>query len=144
MTTLSGTLALSRAVLTEVTEDPNVEPRVVIGGTAGSVMASSGGGQTKMEDMAQSGSFRQYGNGNTRLILGSGTSRTQSLALVAITEADVDVLKALLGHTVCYRTKDGVKMFGAFLDMQISRLPNSGGLVNVGLTIQSVTYDEEV
>jgi hypothetical protein len=143
MTTLSGTLGLKRAVLTEVTEDPNVEPRIVVSGTSATVQASSGG-QTKMEDFSQSGSFRQYGNGNTRLILGSGTSRTQSLALIAISEDDVEVLKALLGHTVCYRTKDGVKMFGAFLDMAISRIPNSGGLVNVGLTIQEVTYDEEV
>lgn len=144
MTTLSGTLSMYRAVLSEVTEDPNVEPRTVVSGTASSVQNSGGGGQTKMEDFQQSGSFRQYGNGNTRLILGSGTSRTQTLALIAITETDVETLKALLGHTVCYRTADGVKMFGAFLDMQVSRTPNSGGLRNVGLVIQEVTYDEEV
>lgn len=143
MTTLSGALALTRAVLTEVTEDPNVAPRSVVAGTGATVQANAGG-QTKIEDFNQSGSFRQYGNGNTRLILGSGTSRTQTLALIAVSEADVAVLEDLLGHTVCYRTKDGVKMFGAFLDMQVSRLPNSGGLINVGLVIQAVTYDEEV
>lgn len=143
MTTLSGALALSRAVLSEVVEDPNTQPRIVVSGTGATVQASSGG-QTKMEDYSQTGSFRQYGNGNTRLILGSGTARTQNLALIAISEAEVETLRGLIGHTVCYRTKDGVKMFGAFLDMQISRIPNSGGIVNVGLTIQEVTYDEEV
>lgn len=143
MTTLSGTLNLQRAVLAEVTEDPNVEPRVVVSGTGATVQAMSGG-QTKMEGFTQTGSFRQYGNGNTRLILGSGTTRIQTLALIAITEADVAVLQALLGHTVCYRTKDGVRMFGAFLDMQVSRIPNSGGVINVGISIQEVTYDEEV
>lgn len=143
MATLQGTLALYRAVLSEVTEDPNVAPRTVVAGTSASVQAS-GGGQTKMDDINQSGQFRSYGNGNTRLILGSNTTRTQTLALMAITEADIATLQALLGHTVCYRNPNGVKMFGAFLDMQVSRLPGSGGLANVGLVIQSVTHDEAV
>lgn len=144
MATLQGTLALSRAVLVEVTEDPNVTPRTVVAGTSASVQSGSGGGQTKMDDISQSGAFRSYGNGNTRLILGSNTTRIQTLALMAITEADITTLQALLGHTVCYRNPNGVKMFGAFLDMQVSRLPGSNGLANVGLVIQSVTYDEAV
>lgn len=143
MTTLSGSITLNRVAVFEVTEDPNVIPRFVIAGSSASVN-SSGGGQTKMDDISQSGAFRSYGNGNTRLILGSNTTRTQTLALVAITEADVATLEALLGHTICYRNPNGVKMFGAFLDMQVSRLPGSGGLCNVGLVIQSVTYDEAV
>lgn len=143
MTTLSGSLSLDRVVVSEVLEDPNGTPRSVVAGSAGSIQ-SSGGGQTKIDASAQSGAFRSYGNGNTRLILGSATTQTQTLALVAITETDVATLKALIGHTICYRNPNGVKMFGAFLDMQVSRLPGSGGLVNVGLVIQSVTYDEAV
>lgn len=143
MATLEGTLALYRAVLTEVTEDPNVAPRSVVAGTSASVQ-STGGGQTKMDTTTQAGAFRSYGNGNTRLVLGSNKTRTQTLALMAITEADITTLTELLGHTVCYRNPNGVKMFGAFLDMQVARLPGSGGLANVGLVIQSVTYDEAV
>lgn len=143
MTTLSGTLTLKRVVVSEVTEDPNVAPRTVVAGSSASIQ-SSGGGQTKVDGITQVGQFRNYGNGNTRLILGSATSRNQTLALMAITEDDVVTLQALLGHTICYRNPDGVKMFGAFIDMQIARLPGSNGLRNVGLSINDVTYDEAV
>jgi len=142
MTTLSSTLTLNRAVLTEVVEDSNVTPRSVVAGTSSSVQGSSG--SPKTDEQSRSGSFRSYGNGNTRLILGSGTTRTNAFALIAITEEDVETLQALLGHTVCYRNPDGVKVFGAFLNMQVVRLPGSGGLRNVAVTIQSVTYDEAV
>lgn len=142
MTTLTGTTALRRVVVSEVTEDPNTQPRFVVAGTSGSVQA--GGGQPKTDELVQTGEFRQYGNGNIRLILGSAQGRTETLALMAISEADVTTLTELLGHTVVYRTPDGVRIFGAFLDMQVVRLPNSGGLRNVGLVIQSLSYDEEV
>lgn len=143
MATLQGTLTLDRTVLIEVVEDPNTTPRSVVSGTSASIQAMAGG-QTKIDQTDQSGTFRNYGNGNTRLILGSNQTQSQTLALMAITEADIATLKALIGHTVCYRNPNGVKMFGAFLNMQVSRMPGSGGLSNVGLVIQSVTYDEEV
>jgi hypothetical protein len=141
MSTLSGTLVLDRVVVSEVVEDPNITPRVVVAGSAGSVGGSTSG---KTDDLSQEGSFRTYGGGNTRLILGSTQTRTQTLALRAITDADLDVLKALLGHTICYRDTYGRRIFGAFLDLNIVNIPLSGGKIDVGLVIQTLTYDEGV
>lgn len=141
MSTLTGTLVLDRCVLTEVVEDPNVTPRSVVAGTAGSVGGSTGG---KTDALSQEGAFRTYGNGNTRLVLGSAQTRTQTFALRAISADDLDVVKALLGHTVCYRDTYGRRIFGAFLDLSIVNIPLSGGKIDVGLVIQTLTYDEAV
>lgn len=149
MATLAGTLTLTRAVVSEVVSNPNTVPRFVVSGTSASVQ-SSGGGSAKVESLQQSGEFRQYGNGNTRLILGSAYGRTYPFALIALSPAQVATLTALLGHTVCYRDPYGRKMFGAFLDMQISNVPHSGKpedgslLTNVGITLQQVSYTEGV
>lgn len=140
MTTLQGSIHLNRAVLTEVTEDPNVLPLSVVAGTAG----SASGGSGKVDQTSQSGSVRQYGSGRSRVILGSAVTRTQTFALMAITQSDVDTLRSLLGHKVCYRDHYGRKVFGAFLDMADSNIPFSGGLHNVGIVIQSATHDEAV
>lgn len=140
MTALSGTLYLDRAILSEVVEDPNVVPRVIVAGTASGI----GGGLGKPDDIAQTGSFRSYGNGNTRMILGAGQSRTQTLALRALTPAQVQTVKDLVGHTVCYRDTYGRRVFGGFLTPQIVNIAFSGGLADIGLVIQSVTYVEAV
>lgn len=149
MATLAGTLTLNRTILTEVTGNPNVLPRFVVAGSAGSISGATGG-QTKMDEQAQSGSFRQYGNGNTRLILGAAIQRVQTFALMALNPTQVATLRALLGHTVCYRDPNGTKVFGAFLDLNVSNVPHSGKpedgslLTNVGIQIQSVTFNEAV
>lgn len=144
MTALTATLYLDRSVLTEVVSDSNDPKRAVVSGTAAGV----GGGVGKTDQITQAGSFRQYGNGNTRLILGSGQERTQTFALRAIPASDVETIKALLGHTVCYRDTYGRKVFGAFLGIQITALAFSGLyedgslLHDVAMVVQSVTYDE--
>ena len=146
MARLQGTLHLTRSVLTEVVHDPATERQNVVSGTAGGV----GGGGNKVDQITQSGGFRQYGNGNIRLILGSAQGRTQTLALRALTPSQVEVVKSLVGHTVCYRDTYGRKVYGAFLDIQINTIPFSGKvetdtlLHDIGLVIQSVTYDEAV
>lgn len=146
MTALSGTLYLKRAVLTEVVEDPGATPRSVVAGTAGGV----GGGAGKSDETKQEGSFRTYGNGNTRLILGTAQTRTQTFALRALTPDQVQTVRDLVGHTVVYRDTYGRRIFGAFLGIAVSDIPHSGKpedntlLTDVGLVIQSVTYDEAV
>lgn len=149
MATLAGTLTLTRAVLVEVTGGPNVVPQIVVAGTAGSISGASGG-QTKIDAISQAGQFREYGNGNTRLVLGAATRRVQTLALMALSPAQVAILRALVGHIVCYRDPYGFKTFGSFLDMQVSNVPHSGKpedgslLTNVGIQIQTVSYVEAV
>jgi len=140
MATLSGTLNLKRSVLSEVVEDPNTTPIVVVSGTASSATGSS---SAKVTDTSVGGAFRQYGNGNTRLILGSTTSKAQNFALIALTASQVAQVESLLGHTVCYRDTYGQKWFGAFIDMQKSAIPFTG-LFNIGIALNSVTHSESV
>lgn len=144
MTALTGTLTLDRAVLVEVTEDPNVTPRYVVAGSAGSVSQGGSAMMGKTDSLSQDGTFRNYANGNTRLILGTATTRVQQLALRALSPSQVQTVEALVGHTVVYRDTYGRRVFGAFLAPQFMTIPMSGGLCDVTLTIQSVTYDEAV
>jgi hypothetical protein len=149
MATLTGTLTLTRTILSEVVSNPNTVPRSVVAGTAGSI-SGAGQGSTKMDETSMSGSFRQYGNGNTRLIAGSTTSRVQTLAFMALTPAQVATLRALIGHTVCIRDPYGKKMFGSYLDITESVVPHSGKpeddsmLTNVGFTFVQTTFSEAV
>lgn len=144
MATLQGTLSLDRTSVVEVTEDPNVAPRYVVAGSAGSVSQGGSAMMGKSDVITQDGAFRTYSNGVTRLILGSGQSRVQTLALRMLTADQVATLQDLVGHTICYRDTYGRRIFGAFLALSILSLPLSGGMTDVGLEVQSVTYDEEV
>lgn len=149
MADLSGSVSIARAVLFEVTEDPNTAPRHVVAGTA-SAVGSSGGGQGKVDETKLNGDFRSYGNGNTRLILGTGNTRTQTLALRALTPAQLQTVRDLAGHTVCYRDIYGRRVFGAYTDIQVSEIPLSGHaadgtlLTDVGLVITSISFSETV
>lgn len=146
MAALTGTILLTRSTLTEVSSDPAASLDHIVAGTAGSM----GGGLGKSDQRTQAGSFRVYGNGNVRLILGAGQQRVQSLALRCITPSVLAQVEGLLGHTVLYRDTYGRRIFGAFLDMTAQALPFSGKfeddtlLHDIGLTIQSITYDEAV
>lgn len=145
MTTLSGTLNLKRAALLfEVTEDPNVTPRYVVAGTMGAVSSGGSAQVGKADAFTQDGAFRNYGNGNTRLILGSSNTRTQTFAFRALTDAQVATLNELVGHTVIYCDTYGRRVIGGFLGTTAMSIPLSGGLTDLGLVIQSVTYDEAV
>ena len=144
MTTLGGTILLKRALVMEVTEDPNVTPRFVVAGSVGSVSAGGSAMMGKVDTLTQDGAFRSYGNGNTRLILGASKSRTNTFALRAVSDADVKVLDALLGHLVIYCDTYGRRVIGAFLSMDKMNIPLTQGMTDVSLTLQAVTYDEAV
>lgn len=147
MATLSGTTYLTRALVMEVVGNPNTTPRFVVAGTSSAAGGSSTG---KVDEQSVAGSFRTYGNGNTRLILGSATSRSQSFALRAVTPSQVAVLEALIGHTVLYLDTYGRRIFGAYLDVQKVPIPLSGKpedntlLFDVAFTLTQVTYSEAV
>lgn len=146
MAALEGRLLLSRCTVTEVVSDPDTPKVHLVAGTAGGV----GGGGAKVDQIQQSGGFRQYGNGNIRLILGSAQGRNQTLALRALTPSQVEAITGLLGRTIVYRDPYGRRIFGAFLELSVNTIPFSGTpedgtlLADIGLTIQSVTFNEVV
>lgn len=148
MATLSGTTYLTRALVMEVVSNPNTTPRYVVGGTSSAIGGSSGVGRT--DEQAISGSFRTYGNGNTRLILGSATSRAMPVVLRALSPAQVTVLEALLGHTVLFLDTYGRRIYGAYTDLTKVAIPLSGKpedntlLYDVGFTLTQTTYVEGV
>lgn len=146
MATLQGTLVLQQAVISEVVSNPNTVPRTVIAGTSGSV----GGGGFRADSTTLDGGFRSYGNGNTRLVLGSGGSQQQTLALRAVNPAELATLRALMGHLVCFRDTYGRRLFGSYISISVTDIPHSGRpddgtlLSDVGLTFQTVSYNEAV
>ena len=146
MPILGGTLRLQRAVLSLAGQDLTQTGATVTAGTSGGI--GGGGGRSDLGSVT--GDFRQYANGNTRLILGTATTRTQVLALRALTPSQVSAVLGMQGAIVCFRDTYGRKVFGAFLSTTTSDIPLSGRksagtlLSDIGLSIQSVTWDEEV
>lgn len=128
MTTLEGTLTLNRAHLALVGQ-PDTD---ITFGTSGRSDANT-----------YTGSFRAYANGSTRLILGTANTRVESLTMV-ITLAQKEQLDAMLGKTCVFRDTYGRKLFVSFLATTDVDIPLSGGLKNVTVALQVVTYSEAV
>lgn len=146
MATLGGTLKLQQAVVSLVQSDLTNPANIVVSGTAG----ATGGGSSRIDSTVKEGQFRQYANGVVRLILGSNTARTQTLAMRACSPTEVATLRALAGLIVCFRDTYGRKVFGAYLQTDVTDIPLSGDfaagtlLTDVSLQIQSVTFSEAV
>lgn len=147
MATLTGTLNINRAAVSVVgVADLSQPTNYVVGGTSGAV----GGGSNRVDNTQQEGSFRVYANGVVRLILGTAVQRTQTLALRALSPTEVAAINDMIGQIVCFRDTYGRKVFGAFLGTAVTEIPLSGSvldgtlLTDVGLVIQSTTYDESV
>jgi hypothetical protein len=146
MAVLGGTLKLQRAVVSLAGQDLTQPGAYVTAGTAGGV----GGGGSRSDSGSVSGDFRRYANGTTRLILGTAATRTQTLALRALNPSQVDAVLRMQGQIVCFRDTYGRKVFGAFLATQSTDIVLSGRksagtlLTDIALSIESVTWDEEV
>lgn len=142
MTALTGSLHLTAAHLSQVNH-PETD---VTSGTSGSV----GGGGSRNDDRQVSGTFRNYANGVTRLVLGTATSRSNSFVLRALTPAQVAQVHSLMGRTCVFRDTYGRRVFGSFVETQETNIPLSGApgdgtlLTDVALTFVSVSYDEAV
>jgi hypothetical protein len=127
---------LDRAFVSLATDPANV----VICGTAG----STGGGGQKTDVISQEGDFRNYANFNTRLILGTSKNRVHTLALRALTQAQVALIEAWVGKTILYRDNYGRRIFGAYTAISRTDIPRSGRLADVGIVIQEVSYTEGI
>lgn len=146
MAVLGGTLKLQRAVLSLAGQDLTQPDTYIIVGTSGGM----GGGGSRADDGSVAGDFRQYANGSTRMILGTVLTRTQSLALRALSPSQVDTVLLMRGQVLCFRDTYGRKVFGGYLSTTVTDIPFSGRkstgemMSDVGLVIQSVTWDEEI
>lgn len=120
-------------------------PISVVAGSSGSI----GGGGSKTDSREVEGEFRTYANGVTRLLTGTGTSRTHTLALRALTPTQLATLHSLAGKTCLFRDTYGRRFYGAFLVSDETTIPLSGltaatMATDVGLAITEVTYTEGV
>jgi hypothetical protein len=139
---LTATVRMTRAHLAPVS---NMSTGGIICGTSGSI----GGGGSRSDTFEQSGDFRTYANGVTRLVTGTATSRSQSLVLRALPQTDVVKVQAMVGKTCLFRDTYGRKVYGSFLVTSITDTPLTGDadgtlITDIAITFQSVTYTEEV
>lgn len=140
MVALAGTLKLTRSVVSIAGSNlADTTTQIVVAGSSGGV----GGGGSRSDETILGGEFRTYANGVTRLILGSAKTRTQTLALRALSPSQVAAVLGMQGLVVCFRDTYGRKVFGAFLATSVTNVPLSD-LTDIGFTIQSVTWDEAV
>ena len=138
---LTTTCHLTRVIISLAGNSPTS----VVSGSAGSI----GGGGGKSDSRETEGEFRQYANGVTRLLTGTGTSRVHTLALRALTAAQLDVLHSLVGKTCLFRDTYGRRFYGSFLVTDEVAIPLSGSLSStmqwdVALAITEVNYTEGV
>lgn len=95
----------------------------VAAGSAGGI----GGGGSRSDTFTQEGEFRNYANGNTRLIEGVAASRVlDPLVLRACTPDQVAKLKSWTGKTVQFRDSYGRFLLGAYLQPIVTDIPLSG------------------
>jgi len=146
MVALQGALSLDRACISLVGADLSDSSNIVQSGTAGSV----GGGGSRVDEDDLTGDFRQYANGVTRLIIGTTRSRTQTLALRALTPSQVAAFKNMAGKICLFRDTYGRKIFGSFLTTSVTDIPLSGRpgddtlMTDVGFVFTEVSFDESV
>lgn len=132
--TIDLSVTLSLPVL-ELAASPTTS---VVCGTAG-----------RGDNFAQDGEFRNYANGTTRLIVGTGTTRALPITLRALTPAQVDTVMSMVGKVVLFRDTYGRRVYGAFLttatvDIPLSGLANTTLMTDITISLQEVDYDEAV
>ena len=132
---LQGSMTLTRVFLS-LASDPTT---VVVCGTSGSM----GGGGSRQEVTTLTGDFRQFANGNTRLITGTGKSVTNAMVLRALSTTQVNTVKSMAGKTCLFRDTYGRRTFCSFLVTNYTDIPLSG-LCDVGITLREITYTEAV
>lgn len=139
--TLQASIHLSRVCLGLAGNSPTV----IVSGSAGSV---GGGGQRNHEREIE-GEFRQYAQGTTRLLTGTGKTRTEQLTLRALTPTQMTNLRSMAGQTCLFRDTYGRRFYGAFLITDETSIPLSGAtsasvITDVSLSITAVTYTEGI
>lgn len=139
--TISGTVLLDR-VFVNLATDPT---QYFSCGSAGGI----GGGGQRADTLVQQGEFRSYANNNTRLILGSTSTRTLTIAFRALTPAQVTMAESFVGKTVLIRDTYGRKMYGAYTVITQADIPLSGDanttlLTDLQVNFTQVTYNEAV
>lgn len=128
------TLDMPRAVL-QLASDPTV---AVVCGTGG-----------RGDNFEKEGSFRQYANGSTRLIVGTATTRTLPITLRALSPAQVLLVQSMIGKTCLFRDTYGRRVWGSFLststtDIPLSGVANTDLMTDISITFQPVSYTEGV
>lgn len=94
-------------------------------------------------DLTQSGEFREYANGDTRMILRAKRSNVFDVTLPQLERTDVDWLKTNAGKVVCVRDDRSNKVWAGYL--KVSVRPNQGEATDdVSLTLTEVKYSEVV
>ncbi len=136
--TLTARLNIDRAIINLASD----LSQYVAAGSAGAI----GGGSSRADTFTQEGEFRDYANGNTRLIQGTATSRVlDPLVLRACTPDQVAKLKAWTGKTVQFRDSYGRLLYGAYLQPIVTDIPLSGVagstlLSDVQIVLTEITY----
>lgn len=122
-------------VILELISDPTVS---VICGSAG-----------RGDSFVKEGTFRNYANGRTRLILGTGTNRILPVTLRALSPTQVTTLKSMIGKTCLFRDTYGRRVWCSFLATDITDIPLSGKanddlMTDISISLTEIDYDEEV
>jgi hypothetical protein len=95
--------------------DPTVPTVFVQSGTGGNV----GGGGQRLTTKTRSGSVRTYGSGRVRNVAGANTVATYDLALIHLTQTELNQLEAWmnLGTLLLFRDTYGQRDYGTIFSV---------------------------
>lgn len=85
---------------------------------------------------------RRLAGGRHRLIRRAGVARTFTLTLPACDRAQVDWLEAHVGELVCCRDDRGRKVFGTYLQVDVTEFRTDPDLASCAVTLREVYHDE--
>lgn len=94
-------------------------------------------------ELTQSGEFREYANGNTRMILRDKRGNVFDVTLPQLERTDVDWLKTNTGKVVCVRDDRGNKTWAGYLTTSV-KINQGETTSDVSLKLTEVTYSEVV
>lgn len=94
------------------------------------------------DDDAVAGDIRAAADGTLRLVTTGERRRTIPVGLVDVSDQELAWLRALAGQLVLYRDSWGRKLWGAYLSVGVTRLPDVNWRVTLNLL--EVTHSESI
>lgn len=97
----------------------------------------------RSEVFTREGSFRNYADGRTRVILGNTVTNTNAIQLRALSQENASKVNGWVGKTVLFRDSYGRRIYGTFLAITRVNIKLTG-MTDMTVSLQDVTYDETI
>jgi hypothetical protein len=90
------------------------------------------------------GEVRTYAGGRRRAVVAEGVTGSVPFRLRSVPSADIATLESWFGQLIRWRDHRGQKFYGTFFSVERSERKDMIDLYDLSLTLEEMTYTEEV